>query len=750
MSLDLSRLNEAQIAAVMHGESPLLVLAGAGTGKTTVITYRIARLLQDGLYPDRFLAVTFTNKAAREMRERTARLAKLDPRALDIGTFHGICGRLLRRYGARVGLDRNFVIFDEDDQLSLIKRCLGDLNIDTQAFAPRVMRHYIEQWKNEGLTPKEAQPSGLDLASEKALQVYEAYQKRLVEQNAVDFGDMLLRTLVLLRTDEAVRITLQERWSHLLVDEYQDTNAVQYKLLRELVTERHSLTVVGDDDQSIYRWRGADIGNILRFERDFPGAVLIRLEQNYRSTQTILSAANAVIANNAARKGKTLFTLGDAGQPLNLRLFQTEREEGDSIGDTVAQHIGAGGEAGDVAILYRMNAQSRPIEDALRRRRIPHVIYGGVRFYDRKEVKDALAYMRLVINPLSDVDFSRIVNTPPRGLGKTSLDRIEEVANAHGVSMLEAAGLAAQGEVKLTSKARKAIDDLLGLLTRMQGEALTEKPGRIVENMLEDTGYLAMLRLEGTEESAQRLDNLQELVAAIDEHTETTEQGGGEATLPSFLEEVALATDLDKLQDDDNHVALMTLHAAKGLEFPVVFLPGMEEGLFPHSRTLDDRAGLEEERRLCYVGITRAKTTLNMSAARVRNVFGEPRLSELSRFVGEVPTDLISMANTSPRAVAAFGTLSGRGQQPSHDESYYRDAIPDDDFSAAPPKSAGAYTIKSSPRDSFAPGTKVRHNLFGEGTVVGSEGEGVRRKLQIRFPDLPEPKVIVARFVERL
>ena len=321
--------------------------------------------------------------------------------------------------------------------------------------------------------------------------------------------------------------------------------------------------------------------------------------------------------------------------------------------------IDDGGEAGDVAILYRMNAQSRPIEDALRRRRIPHVIYGGVRFYDRKEVKDALAYIRLVINPRSDVDFMRIVNVPPRGLGKTSIDRIEDVANEKGVSLLEAAGHAAMGSVKLTTKARKAVDDLLGLLTRTQTEALKEKPGRIVENILEDTGYLAMLRLEGTEESAQRLDNLSELVAAIDEFTETTEQGGGEATLATYLEEVALASDLDKLQDDDNHVALMTLHAAKGLEFPIVFLPGMEEGLFPHSRTLDDRAGLEEERRLCYVGITRAKHTLHLSAARVRNVFGEPRLSEISRFVDEVPTELISMAGTTQRAVAAFGLLSG-------------------------------------------------------------------------------------------
>ncbi len=735
-TLDLTRLNPAQTQAVLHGDAPLLVLAGAGTGKTTVITYRIAHLLHDrGVLPYRFLAVTFTNKAAREMRERTGRLVRLDPRALDIGTFHGICGRLLRQYGNRVGLDRNFLIYDEDDQLSLIKKVCAELNIDQQAFSPRVIRHHIEGWKNEGLTPEEASASPLDLSSEKAYRVYGAYQKQLLSANAVDFGDMLLQTLALLRRDESVRESLRRRWSHLLVDEYQDTNPVQYKLLRELATPEHSVTVVGDDDQSIYRWRGADIGNILRFEHDFPGAQVIRLEQNYRSTQTILSAANGVIAHNAARKGKTLYTLGDQGAKLPLRFFETERQEGDSIGDTISEGLAEGRSANDFAVLYRMNAQSRAIEDALRRRRIPYVIYGGVRFYDRKEIKDALAYIRLILNPRSDVDFSRIVNVPPRGLGKTSLDRISELGRERGMSLVEAAGIAAQGEVKLTSKAKASIDQLLGVITKTQIDAFTEEPGRVIENVLEDVGYLQMLRLEGTEESAQRLENLQELVAGVDEYAERVE----EPSLAGFLEEVALATDLDKMAESDAQVVLMTLHAAKGLEFPVVFLPGMEEMVFPHSRSMDDRAGLEEERRLCYVGITRAKELVYLSAARVRYVFGDVKYSEPSRFLSEIPVDLMDAGERPLRRLETT--------VPSSDD-YYRDAMPDDDV-VAPPKQP-AYTMRSSERDAFPPGTRVRHSTFGEGKVVASEGEGVRRKLTVRFPELPEPKVIVARFVERV
>jgi DNA helicase-2/ATP-dependent DNA helicase PcrA len=395
-----------------------------------------------------------------------------------------------------------------------------------------------------------------------------------------------------------------------------------------------------------------------------------------------------------------------------------------------------GRSAKDFAVLYRMNAQSRAIEDALRRRRIPYVIYGGVRFYDRKEIKDALAYIRLILNPRSDVDFTRIVNVPPRGLGKTSLDRIGDLARDRGLSLVEAAGIAAQGEVKLTSKAKQAIDRLLGVITKTQVEAFTEEPGRVIENVLEDVGYLQMLRLEGTEESASRLENLQELVAGVDEYAERAE----EPSLAGFLEEVALATDLDKMAESDEQVVLMTLHAAKGLEFPVVFLPGMEEMLFPHGRSMDDRAGREEERRLCYVGSTRAKELVHLSAARVRYVFGEVKLSEPSRFLSEIPVDLLDAGQRPLRRLESSGG-------PAHDD-YFRDAMPDDDI-VAPPKQR-AYTMRSSERDAFPPGTPVRHATFGEGKVLASEGEGVRRKLTVRFTGLPEPKVIVARFVERV
>ncbi|MEM6731632.1 MAG: UvrD-helicase domain-containing protein, partial [Myxococcota bacterium] len=404
MDLDLDRLNPQQREAVLAGNEPLLVLAGAGTGKTTVITYRIAHLMETHrIYPREILAVTFTNKAAREMRSRAAKLARAEPRELDIGTFHGTCGRILRRYGERLGLDRSFTIYDSDDQLSLIKKTQVDLNIDPQAFPPRALRSRIESWKNDGLLPDEVEAGGLDIIAQKARVVYVEYRRRCREMNAVDFGDLLLNVLTLLKTDEAARVALQQRWRFVLVDEYQDTNPVQYQLLQYLVTRDHSLTVVGDDDQSIYRWRGADIGNILRFERDFPGARVIRLEENYRSTQRILDAANAVIANNAARKGKTLFTRGEAGAPLRLRLFASDRDEGMAIAEDCAAWVEEGRSASELAVLYRINAQSRSIEDALRRHRIPYKIYGGLRFYDRKEIKDALAYLRMLVNPRSDV-----------------------------------------------------------------------------------------------------------------------------------------------------------------------------------------------------------------------------------------------------------------------------------------------------------------------------------------------------------
>lgn len=742
--MDLDRLNPQQREAVLHGQSPLLVLAGAGTGKTTVITYRIAHILAArGARPDEICAVTFTNKAAREMRLRAGTLSRLDPRTLDIGTFHGTCGRILRRYGDRVGLGQNFLIYDSDDQLRLVKKCLQDLNIDTQSFSPRVVRAVIEGWKNQGLTPDEVEPSAVDFLQQKAHLVYREYQKRCLDMNAVDFGDMLLRTVMLLRQDEAIRLTLQSRWRYLLVDEYQDTNPVQYKLLKLLVTDTHSLTVVGDDDQSIYRWRGADLGNILRFERDFPGARVIRLEENYRSHQTILNAANAVIANNVSRKGKTLFTGREEGELLRLRLFASERDEGDALAADCEAKLHDGRTPKDFAALYRTNAQSRSIEDALRRRRIPYKIYGGVRFYDRREIKDALAYVRVLVNPSSDVDFLRIINVPARGVGKTSVEKLTRYALERGMSVHDAGVDVVNGAFKLTGKAGKGVSALVSGLEAVRLELDSEKPGRIVEHVLEDSGYLQMLRLEGTEEATERLENLAELIAGIDEYTQQNE----EPTLTGFLEEVALATDLDGMDEAEESVSLMTLHSAKGLEYSVVYLPGMEEGLFPHSRSFDDHAQLEEERRLCYVGLTRAKDELILSAARVRSVFGEPRVSELSRFVAEIPENLLEVWSTETGvAMASDVSVASLGGSRSGN---YGDTMAPYRSSDPPQPSFGGAGVGGAPSGNgkFSKGTKVNHASFGDGTVLAAEGDGKREKLTIEFPTVGR-KVVVARFVE--
>ena len=750
--MDLSRLNPAQREAVLHGDEPLLVLAGAGTGKTTVITHRIAGLLETrGVLPERILAVTFTNKAAREMRERAGKLAGLDPRGLDIGTFHGMCGRILRRFGYRLGLTPGFLIYDQDDQTALIKKSLAALGVDPQVFPPQAIRHAIEHWKNRGETPAEATASGFDLVQKKALAVYGLYEEALTKANAVDFGDMLLHTVTLLKGDAEVRAALQARWSHILVDEYQDTNHVQYLMLKHLVTPSHSLTVVGDDDQSIYRWRGADIGNILRFERDFPGAAVIRLERNYRSTKHILDAANAVVAHNVARKGKTLYTESASGPKLGLHVYATERDEGEGVADIIAKAMDKGTSPAAIGILYRTNSQSRPLEDALRRRRIPYAVFGGMRFYDRREIKDALAYLRIIANPSSDVDFLRALGTPSRGVGKTSIERLVAFANDRGVPLFQAAEMFAAGAEGLVGRARAGLAEFVNLIaTLVTGE---QSPlGRFVESILRQSGYVQTLEKENTSEAHDRIDNLGELVAAVDEFAALNPEG----TLVGFLEEAALATDVDTLGESGDAVSLMTLHSAKGLEFELVMLTGMEDGLFPHSRSLDDRAALEEERRLCYVGLTRARVRLQLSAARVRAVFGEPRLSELSRFVGEIPSELLEVEQAG--GVSSVWDGSRRERFASYDELAQPEPV---SFSAPgngmktlrPPTADEPHAevtryVASNGDDGFARGARVYHASFGEGSVIESEGTGPRQKLTIEFPTVGR-KVIVARFVDR-
>ena len=736
----ISHLNEAQREAVLYPNDPLLVLAGAGTGKTTAVTYRIAHFIRErGIAPSSICAMTFTNKAAREMRERASKLTGVSQWNLDLGTFHGTCVRLLREFGEHIGLTQSFTIYDSDDQLRLIKQCLNDLKLDAQVFPPRLLRHHIEGWRNRGDGPDDAEASPLDMTEKKALEVYRLYHRRSLESNAVDFGGLLLSVAALLKSSTEVRETLQARWSHLLVDEYQDTNPVQYRILRLLATPAHSVTVVGDDDQSIYRWRGADLGNILRFEQDFPGARTIRLEENYRSTSTILAAANSVISNNVARKGKNLFTSREESESIGLRVWSSEREEAEMIAQSIKWHIEElGTDPGEIAILYRTNAQSRPLEDALRKIGYIPRIYGGTSFYDRREVKDAIAYLRLLVNPQSDIDFERIVNVPARAVGKTSIGKIRGAAVQDGVPMFVVAeAMASSGAYGATKRLRQSLAQFTALFQSAR-EAIDSGAhiARVIQKLLDDSGYIKALRTEGTEEAQDRIENLSSLITALDEYVDLNDV----PTLEGFLEEVALASDIDGMAEVPSQVSMMTLHAAKGLEFEVVYMPGLEEGMFPHSRSLEEHAALEEERRLCYVGITRSKTHLYLSAARVRTVFGSLKYSDLSRFLTEIPEDLLDLGDTkleSPRPAASTQ---------NYIDSLFEDSGADwDELASQVPQEERAEPSSGG----FVPGSKVKHSTFGVGEVSRAEGSGRNCKLTVVFPEHGR-KVIVARFVQAL
>jgi len=721
--MNLDKLNIEQKQAVLHGNAPLLVLAGAGSGKTTVITYRIAQLIKEHhVWPNKILAVTFTNKAAKEMKERTLKLCNDAQSQPHIGTFHSICVRILREFAQEVGLNKYFTIYDDSDRKQLLRQCLKELNLDPQVFTPKAIAHKIDQWKNAGLEPKQVVPSAFDMIAQKALNIYILYQKRCLEAKAVDFGDLLLMTLKLLKQKPEVLETLQHRWHYFLVDEYQDTNPVQYQWLRLLAGKGETLTVVGDDDQSIYRWRGADIANILRFEKDFPGASTIRLEQNYRSTKRILAAANTLIANNTSRKGKTLFSNGELGSKISFRLFQSERDEGEAIGQTIAMSLMQNNAPQDYAILYRTNAQSRPIEDALRRRNIPYKIYGGIRFYDRKEVKDALAYLKLLVNPNSDVDFLRVVNVPTRGIGKTTLEKVQVHAQANDLCLLHAARELCQRDDILASRSKQQLLKFVVLVDNHTLRAQNEPVTTILHDILTVSGYLTSLQGQDIEK-VERLDNLSELMAACEEFEDLSDT----PSVSQFLEEAALATELDSDGEDIGHVSLMTLHTAKGLEFTTVYIPGLEESLLPHSRSQNDIAELEEERRLCYVGFTRAKNRLNLSAARSRSVFGETRFSEISRFITEIPAELLELHSPQPPA-----------RPPAASQKKWQDAEFIDEY-----QEDSSVETKSL----YQHGQRIFHATFGQGTVLTSQGKGRDEKLTVNFPNIGQ-KIIVARFVE--
>ena len=694
----LADLNPPQREAVTAGDGPLLVLAGAGSGKTRVIAHRIAWLLGvRGVHPKNVLAVTFTNKAAGEMARRVeALLAPIGIQAPLIATFHSACVRILRAHIRHIGYPPHFTIYDEDDRLQLVKECMRELDMMDRTWTPASLVHRISAAKNQMVSLEEAERAARGPREERIAALFRRYAERLAQAAAVDFDDLLLLTVRLFEEADRVLAWYRGLWTHVLVDEYQDTNRAQYRIIRQLTGEHRNVCVVGDADQSIYRWRGADIRNILDFETDYPGTRVIRLEQNYRSTKRILALASGVIAHNVSRKDKALWTDNGEGERAAVYRAWDEHEEANFVAQTILAARAASTAWDDIAVFYRTNAQSRVLEDALRRGGIPYVIVGSVRFYERKEIKDALAYLRLVVNPADDVAFRRAIQAPGRGIGRATLTRLEEVASREGRPLLT---LAATPPADLTGRPRHALEEFAALHSRLVGERETAPLPAFIDQVLDASGYREDLRAERSSEAEARLENLEELIAAAEDYA----RGPETATLEGFLDGVALVSDVDELPDGTRGVTLMTLHSAKGLEFPVVFLTGMEEGVFPHARSMDSVDEIEEERRLCYVGITRAKARLWISYALHRRAHGYG-LGEPSRFLLEMPAEHLALLGGADRAGAPAAPDA---------EASLADAS-DDDL----PLKVGA---------------RVRHGRWGEGLVVGVERSGADTLVTVRF-----------------
>lgn len=711
-------LNPPQWEAVQHGDGPLLILAGAGSGKTRVITYRIAHLIRArGVAAEHILAVTFTNKAAEEMRQRVHKLLGASGLPVWLSTFHAACAYLLRREAAVARLSPHFVIYDTTDQLTLIKQCMQELKIDQELYTPQHLLRRISTLKNDLIDAdafmREAGDFGLD---EKVASVYPLYQRRLQNNAAVDFDDLLMLTVQLFRRHTDVLERYQHRLRYILVDEYQDTNMAQYHLLQLLAAKYRNLCVVGDDDQSVYRFRGANVRNILNFERDYPDARVVKLEQNYRSTATILEAAMAVIAKNQGRKEKTLWTENTRGQPIGYFCAQDEVHEAEVISQNIAGlHHTEAVPFRDIAVFYRTNAQSRVLEDALRRAQIPYQIVGGLRFYDRQEIKDTLAYLRLLVNPRDTLSLRRIINVPRRGIGQTTWGRLEALATAQSLSGLEA--LEALLQTDIVSKGTHGkLRSFYALLQALRAETVHLSVADITREVLSRTGYVAQLEAEQTAEAQARLENLGELVNAADEFDRYAPGGG----LQAFLEKTALLSDQDSLSDSSGAVVLMTLHASKGLEFPVVFMAGMENGLFPHSRSFDEPAEMEEERRLCYVGMTRAQTHLFLTSAARRRIYGVEQTHVPSLFLADVPTACV--LDYSPQPTLAVT------RQPWNAAAHFQAPAAASTVSTPAPHRPAA-------REPYAIGSQVVHQQFGRGVVQKREDEGERLKLTVIFRD---------------
>jgi len=740
----LKDLNPAQREAVEWGEGPLLILAGAGSGKTRVLTYRIAHLIVGGVDPWNILAITFTNKAAQEMRERVLALVGDEGQGLWISTFHAACVRILRReIGVLPGYSRSFVIYDASDQLALIKECLKAADLDEKKFAPRAVLAEISDAKNKLWDVFAFELQAKDYFREKTAAVYRLYQRRLAANNALDFDDLIMLTVKILQENPEVLRYYQEKFRYILVDEYQDTNHAQYVLINLLARRYRNLCVVGDDDQSVYGWRGADVQNILDFERDYPEAKVLKLEQNYRSTRKILRAANEVVKNNFNRKAKSLWTENSEGEKIVQYQACSEHDEARFVAERIRSLRDTEGRPyADFAVLYRTNAQSRVLEEHFMKEGIPYRIFSGTKFYERMEIKDILAYLRFVHNPADRVSFARVVNVPKRGLGKTSLDKILEYAEKQEISIWEV--LAEAADIPgLQPKAVSALTAFRELIRRFRAEmrkglSITE----LTELILKETGYLTALRLEHTPEAEARIENLNEFLsvtAEYDEHwqeyLEDLELDGDQNTLVlgGFLEQVSLVADIDNYDEAEDAVKLMTMHSAKGLEFPVVFAVGLEENIFPSSRSLLEPYLLEEERRLCYVTITRAKEKLFLSFATQRMLYGHIQDSLPSRFLKEIPPEIVSEEGSRQEEVLGRGF--GRGLGREFDRGYGRVSWRD----------KGSPLVQADP-GTFRVGDRVEHSKFGQGIVMSVKGEGLTAEITVVFSG--EVKKLIAEYAK--
>lgn len=702
-------LNNMQQEAVYHTEGPLLILAGAGSGKTRVLTHRIAYLIAEkGVNPWNILAITFTNKAAQEMRERVDKIVGMDGGSVWVSTFHSTCVRILRRHADRIGYDNNFTIYDTDDQKTLMKDVCRRLNVDTKKYKERSLLAQISHAKDELITPDEMLLNAADFNEKKVAEIYREYQNSLRRNNALDFDDLIVKTVELFQHCDQVLEQYQERFRYIMVDEYQDTNTVQFKFVSLLASRYGNLCVVGDDDQSIYKFRGANIGNILGFERVFPDAKVIRLEQNYRSTQNILNAANDVIANNTERKPKTLWTENPEGDKLHFRQFMNGFEEAEYVvGDISKKHREGTCRYRDCAILYRTNAQSRLFEEKCLLANIPYKIVGGVNFYARKEIKDLLSYMKTIDNAADDLAVRRILNVPKRGIGATTIGRVQEYADHMQVSFYDA--LRVSEEIPSIGRAQSKIDGFVTFIQSLKSKAAAYTVQELLEEIIDLTGYADELREEDTEESRARLENIDELISKTVSYQEAMAAEGREASLSGFLEEIALIADIDSVDPDQDYVLLMTLHSAKGLEFPYVYLAGMEDGVFPSSMCIfsGDLSDMEEERRLCYVGITRAMKDLTLTCAQQRMIRGETQYNRVSRFVREIPRELVELGHTIQEKKPKI-------QETSSAKSSYMQMKMAFQSKAFQPQS---FTVKKADSLDYGVGDTVRHVKFGVGMV---------------------------------